>query len=141
MNYNEYNRITDEIKMVDLQMAELSVRLIELENELKESQKIGFKMAKKRGNPNIKPGPGRPKGRLNKKTEKALNTIRRVLDAIEGEDCERLIRDIDELKGSERVKLWAELREYVDPKLSRTEIHADIKSGPVKIGFDESGSE
>ena len=80
------------------------------------------------GNPN-----GRPKGAKDKFKQETKRRIDKVLTQLE----ETLEADIKALPDSQRVKLWTELQEYINPKLQRTEIKGEITTGPKKIGFEE----
>ena len=142
MNYRDYEKISERIMEIELQMGELSVELIQEQDKLYESQKIGFRMqtkedGRKFNKGNFKgPGPGRPKGSKNKHTKDIIDRVKRVLDLLE----ETLEDDIKKLRPSERARMWESLQEYVRPKLQRSEIKADIKGGPVKIGFSEDST-
>ena len=80
------------------------------------------------GNPD-----GRPKGAKDKFKQETKRRIDKVLNQLE----ETLEADIKALGDSMRVKLWYELQEYVNPKLSRTEIKGEITTGTKKIGFEK----
>jgi len=122
MNYEAYKRHSERVRFLEQCMARVSVRLIEEENKLEESQRIGFMAKKKMGNPNLKPGPGRPKGLPNKKTRELIEKVEWVLDLLEG----TLEEDIKKLKPAERARMWEALQEYIRPKLQRSEIKADV---------------
>ena len=80
------------------------------------------------GNPN-----GRPEGAKDKFKQETKRRIDKVLTQLE----ETLEADIKALPDSQRVRLWTELQEYINPKLQRTEIKGEITTGPKKIGFEE----
>ena len=80
------------------------------------------------GNPD-----GRPKGAKDKFKQETKRRIDKVLTQFE----ETLEADIKALPDHQRVKLWTELQEYINPKLQRTEIKGEITTGPKKIGFEE----
>ena len=80
------------------------------------------------GNPD-----GRPKGAKDKFKQETKRRIDKVLTQLE----ETLEADIKALPDSQRVRLWTELQEYINPKLQRTEIKGEITTGPKKIGFEE----
>ena len=80
------------------------------------------------GNPN-----GRPKGAKDKFKQETKRRIDKVLTQLE----ETLEADIKALPDSQRVRLWTELQEYINPKLQRPEIKGEITTGPKKIGFEE----
>jgi len=75
---------------------------------------------------------GRPKGAKDKFKQETKRRIDKVLTLLE----ETLDADIKTLSDRERVKLWADLQEYINPKLQRTEIKGDVNIGPKKIGFE-----
>jgi len=76
---------------------------------------------------------GRPKGAKDKFKQETKRRIDKVLTILE----ESLDDDIKALDGNQKVKLWFDLQEYSFPKLQRTEIKAEITTGPKKIGFEE----
>ena len=76
---------------------------------------------------------GRPKGAKDKFKQETKRRIDKVLTQLE----ETLEADIKALPDHQRVKLWTELQEYINPKLQRTEIKGEITTGPKKIGFEE----
>ena len=76
---------------------------------------------------------GRPKGAKDKFKQETKRRIDKVLTQLEL----TLEDDIKALLDKERVKLWADLQEYINPKLQRTEIKGEITTGPKKIGFEE----
>ena len=76
---------------------------------------------------------GRPKGAKDKFKQETKRRIDKVLTQLEL----TLEADIKALPDRERVRLWTELQEYINPKLQRTEIKGEITTGPKKIGFEE----
>ena len=76
---------------------------------------------------------GRPKGAKDKFKQETKRRIDKVLTQLEL----TLEDDIKALPDSQRVRLWTELQEYINPKLQRTEIKGEITTGPKKIGFEE----
>ncbi len=76
---------------------------------------------------------GRPKGAKDKFKQETKRRIDKVLTQLE----ETLEADIKALPDSQRVRLWTELQEYINPKLQRTEIKGEITTGPKKIGFEK----
>jgi len=76
---------------------------------------------------------GRPKGAKDKFKQETKRRIDKVLTQLE----ETLEADIKALPDVQRVKLWTELQEYINPKLQRTEIKGEITTGPKKIGFED----
>lgn len=68
---------------------------------------------------------GRKKGVQNKRTREELDRATRVLTIIEDEFLED---DIRELTPAQRTTLYANIMEFKVPKLSRTEVLADIKT-------------
>ena len=85
-----------------------------------------------KNDPNINTN-GRPKGAKDKFKQETKRRIDKVLTQLE----ETLEADIRALPDSQRVRLWTELHEYINPKLQRTEIKGEITTGPKKIGFEE----
>jgi hypothetical protein len=67
------------------------------------------------------PGPGRPKGTPNKFTSEIKQRIENVLDVLD----ETLEEDLRKIEPGRRVELWAQLQEYIRPKLSRTTLAGD----------------
>lgn len=150
MDYERYEKYNDRLDFLESCIARLSVHRVITENKLFESQKIGFRMAKKlskeeleeakkkypNGNPYLGiAGKGRPKGSKNKRDLELAKRIEWVLELLE----ETIEDDINALKPAERARMWEALQEYIRPKLQRSEIRADINEGPKKIGFvDES---
>ena len=84
---------------------------------------------------------GRPPGALNRSTEQMKLTLARAanktLDTI-SEDLERVRKDNPE----KAIQLALQLMEYVMPKLSRTEMKAEIetKVQQISININKSGS-
>ena len=64
-------------------------------------------------------------------TKKSMERIRKVLDQLE----ETLTEDIQSLPKHQRVRLWFELQEYVNPKLQRTDLTSGDK--PINVHFDK----
>ena len=85
---------------------------------------------------------GRPVGALNRSTEQMKLTLARAanktLDTI-SEDLEKIRKDNPE----KAIDLALKLMEYVMPKLSRTEMKAEIeqKVQQISININKSGSE
>lgn len=84
---------------------------------------------------------GRPVGALNRSTEQMKLTLARAanktLDTI-GEDLERIRKDNPE----KAIELSLKLMEYVMPKLSRTEMKAEIEQRvqQISVNITRSGS-
>lgn len=64
---------------------------------------------------------GRPPGSQNKLTATLKDQIEAVLNKL----GETLVEDLQKMKPERRVELWAQLQEYIRPKLSRTAIVGD----------------
>ncbi len=89
-------------------------------------------MAKVRFKPGESGNPkGRPKGAKDKFKQETKRRIDKVLTQLE----KTLEADIKALSDRERVKLWTDLQEYINPKLQRTEIKGEITTGPKTIGY------
>lgn len=73
-------------------------------------------------NKGIKKG-GRTMGTPNKRTSEQLKRIEFVLSLLD----KKIESDIKEISPSERVKLWASLQEYIRPKLTKTELKAEVE--------------
>jgi hypothetical protein len=91
-------------------------------------------MEEKTKDTKFKPGQGgRPKGASNKVTREQKERVEWVLEVLD----DNVEDDIKKMSPTERVKLWADLQEYVRPKLQR--VNLDI--GPedkviTKITFE-----
>jgi hypothetical protein len=70
-----------------------------------------------------KGNPGKPKGAKGKKTVQAIQRVEWVLGILE----KTLEKDINTLKGYQKVQLWNDLQEYVRPKLARKDLDASNK--------------
>ncbi len=70
---------------------------------------------------------GRPKGAANKFTSAIKERIENVLEALD----ETLLADLQRMEPGRRVELWAQLQEYIRPKLSRTAL-VGADDGPVR---------
>lgn len=76
---------------------------------------------------------GRPKGSLNKKSTAVKQRIEWVLDLLE----ESLEESIQKMRPTEKVRLWAELQEYVRPKLQRVNLEVGVEDKAItKIVFE-----
>ena len=76
----------------------------------------------------FKPGEGgRPKGAANKFTTAIKERIENVLEKLD----ETLFEDLMQIEPSRRVELWAQLQEYIRPKLSRTAL-VGPDDGPIR---------
>jgi len=72
------------------------------------------------------------KGVKDKFTKESIARISKVLTQLE----KTLAADIKALDKTQRVKLWVELQEYVNPKLSRTDLTSGNK--PIIINFNSN---
>lgn len=68
---------------------------------------------------------GRPSGTLNKSTKEHREFIQSVIDKQRG----KIENELNQLKGREYIQSITSLLEFVLPKLSRTELMADIQEG------------
>ncbi len=87
----------------------------------------------------FKPGEGgRPKGAKNKITREIKARIEWVLELLD----DRLEEDIEKLKAPERIKLWADLQEYMRPKLQRVNLEMGSADKAItKITFEVVGAD
>jgi len=67
---------------------------------------------------------GRPKGAINKSTQRVKESIQLVMDALET----TLLEDIARVTPQRRLQLYTDLMQYIKPKLSTTKADIDIKS-------------
>lgn len=69
---------------------------------------------------------GKPKGAISQKKRAAAEAIKKIVEGRSG----RLLDIVDKLDDNTFLRTWLELIEYVEPKLSRT----DVTSGgePIK---------
>jgi len=67
---------------------------------------------------------GRPKGAINKSTQRVKESIQLVMDALEI----TLLEDIARVTPQRRLQLYTDLMQYIKPKLSTTKADIDIKS-------------
>ena len=76
---------------------------------------------------------GRPKGAKNKLTQEKKDKIAWVLSTLEV----NLEEDILAMHSTDRVKLWLDLQEYVNPKLQRVTLDAAPEDNKItKITFE-----
>ena len=77
---------------------------------------------------------GRPVGALNRSTEQMKLTIARATNSV----LDTLTKDLDEIKKRDpekAIQLALQLMEYTLPKLSRTEMKAEIESRVQQISI------
>ena len=76
---------------------------------------------------------GRPKGAKNKLTQEKKEKIEWVLSTLET----YLEEDILAMHSTDRVKLWLDLQEYINPKLQRVSLDATPEDQKItKITFE-----
>lgn len=80
---------------------------------------------------------GRPKGRANKATAAARETI---ATALAGANAEKLAAQLDSLTGKDYIDAYVKLAEFVTPKLQRTALAADEEKGPVQVTLHIGGT-
>jgi hypothetical protein len=85
---------------------------------------------------------GRPKGALNRSTEMMKLTIARAVD----NTLNTLSADLDKIRKDDperAIELALKLMEYTLPKLSRTEVKAEIdqRIQQISVNINKSGSE
>ena len=68
-----------------------------------------------------KPGPGRPKGSVNRATATARNAISSFIEA-KAAEVESLWTRVAEKDPGKALELYAKLAEFILPKLARTEV-------------------
>lgn len=75
---------------------------------------------------------GRPKGVLNKVTQRQKATIEMVMDSL----AENIIEDLQNVNSSRRLQVYIDLMNYIKPKLSANKIEQETKvKGDVKINI------
>jgi len=76
---------------------------------------------------------GRPKGAGNKLTSDRKERIAEVLAKLE----ESLMDDIETMKPKEKIELWVDLQEFIQPKLQRVALDVGSEEEKVsKITFE-----
>ena len=76
---------------------------------------------------------GRPKGAGNKLTSDRKERIAEVLAKLE----ESLLDDIETMKPKEKIQLWVDLQEFIQPKLQRVAVDlGPAEEGISKITFE-----
>ncbi len=76
---------------------------------------------------------GRPKGAGNKMTSDRKERIAEVLAKLE----ETLLEDISTMKPKEKIQLWVDLQEFIQPKLQRVAVDLEpSEEGISKITFE-----
>jgi hypothetical protein len=82
----------------------------------------------------FKPGEGgRPKGVKNKVTREIQAKVEWVLELLD----ETVEEDLKKMKAPERIKLWADLQEYIRPKLQRVNLDVGTEDKTInKITFE-----
>ena len=91
---------------------------------------------------NHKLSTGRPKGALNRSTEEAKLTIARAVN----NTLNTLSSDLEKIRKNDperAIELSLKLMEYMLPKLSRTEMKAEIeqKIQSINVNINKTGSE
>lgn len=77
--------------------------------------------------------PGRPKGAGNRVTSEQKVRIEEVLLKLE----ESLLEDIGTMKPREKIQLWVDLQEFIQPKLQRVAVDLSPPGeGITKITFE-----
>ena len=90
-----------------------------------------------------KPGPGRPKGKLNRSTEQAKLTLARLANR----GLDNISEDIDKIRETNPVKaaeIYIKLLEYVVPRLKSIDMTVDAevnqKVEQIVVNINRSGS-
>jgi hypothetical protein len=73
---------------------------------------------------------GRPKGKTNKATAAARETI---AAALAGANAEKLAAQLDTLTGKDYIDAYVKLAEFVTPKLQRSALVADEGSRRIEV--------
>ena len=81
-------------------------------------------------------GKGRPKGSVNKDSE-----LKKFLIDLVKDNQEKLVEEIKKLEGKAFTDSMFALIEYVQPKLSRTEVTADVKVEKRRLGYGKINDE
>jgi hypothetical protein len=81
-----------------------------------------------------KGNPGKPKGAVQKVSVKVKESIFNFLEA----NIDKIQADFDKLKPRERLQFVADILPYATPKLSATQVDADINAG-ITIRFADPG--
>lgn len=86
-------------------------------------------------------GKGRPVGAVNRSTEQMKLTIARATNSV----LDTLTKDLEEIKKKDpekAIELALKLMEYTLPKLSRTEMRAEIEQRiqQINVNITKSGS-
>ena len=71
-----------------------------------------------------KPGPGRPKGTVNKATATARNAISSFIEA-KAAEVESLWTRVAERDAGKALELYAKIAEFILPKIARMEVKAE----------------
>jgi hypothetical protein len=72
---------------------------------------------------------GRAKGVVNKTTTPIKEKFQQLLD---GYSIEKMIKDLESVPPSERIKLVTGIAEFVTPKLQRSQIQAEVETKEVQ---------
>jgi len=76
---------------------------------------------------------GKPKGALNKITSEQKKRVEWALDILD----QNVEEDLKKMRPFDRVRLWADLQEYIRPKLQRTNVEIGNKEdNVVKFTFE-----
>lgn len=75
-------------------------------------------------------GKGRPKGSVNKDNE-----LKAFLRELVNDSQEKLEQELSKLEGKAYVDAMFALMEYVQPKLSRTEVKAEVENTTRRLGY------
>ena len=81
----------------------------------------------------MKGSPGRPKGAVNRVSPLQKVLIDEVLSVL----SESLLQDISTMKPKEKIELWKDLQEFIQPKLQRVAVDLDTPDDKItKITFE-----
>jgi len=81
---------------------------------------------------------GKPKGATNKITREIQAKVEWVLELLD----ETVEEDLRKMKPPDRIKLWADLQEYIRPKLQRVNLDVGAEDKAItKITFEVVGTD
>jgi len=85
------------------------------------------------GNTTGKKFGGREKGTKNKVESKTKQFLKDLID----DNQAKIQKELEKLEGKDYLQALDRLMEYTEPKLSRTEVKAEIEDTTRRIGYDK----